>query len=824
MTSCLASRLLRIALFGLSSALCAAAPSVVASLDSGWKFFRGDPAGAEAADFDAASWRSVDLPHDWSMEDLPAGEGIVGAHDRSAPDGSDVGYLRGGVGWYRRVLADSERPEGSGLELRIEGAQQECDVWVNGTHVAFQPHGYIPFSVEIGRLLRPRPQANAIAVRVCNPERNSRWASGSGLYRGVSLRGHDAVSIAPWGAQLDTLWLDGTRAGVQATVELRNDSATPQDASVGLELTAPDGTVTRHPLGDIRIAPAASERMNATLWLKNVQTWTPDTPRLYRARFRVRQGDRLVDESTARVGLRTIQVSADRGFLLNGHSLKLRGGCVHHDNGLLGARAFADAERRRVRLLKESGFNAVRTAHNPPSTAFLDACDELGLVVIDEFTDCWEIPKKRNGYQRYFDGHAERDLQAMLARDFNHPSVVMWSIGNEIPDRFSPAGVEIAHRLAAVVRRVDPRRPITAAINGIWEDPSLAGHWAANDPAFLSLDVGGYNYMWEQYENDHVRHPQRVMCGTESYPNEAWENWAAVERHPYVIGDFVWSAIDYLGESGIAHTSYVDASVALPKRQDASHQPWPVWNSWCGDLDVIGDKKPQSFYRDVVWRRSAIELLVHEPIPAGKKEKVGSWGWPAELPSWSWAGHEGEPLTVSAYTRAARVRLTLNDRVVGEQPVDQEKGIAARFVVPWAAGTLTATALNGETVVGTKTLQTTEPAAQIRLEPEGQSHPADRGALVFIPISLVDANGARVATSDVTLNAIIEGEAELCAFGSADPADVNPLADATTRTFRGRALLILRSTGKPGRVHVEITAPSLSKGTADLAFGTPVRS
>jgi beta-galactosidase len=788
------------------------------NLDQAWRFHRGEIANAEATDCDDTGWRVLDLPHDWSIEDLPtgAGKGITGPHDPNTPEGSDVGYVRGGIGWYRRILSDAERPAGSGLELIVHGAQQECDIWVNGAHVAFQPHGYIPARVEIGAHLRPRPQANVIAIRVSNPERNSRWYSGAGLYRNVTLRGHEDLYVPTWGARLDTVWLEGERANVHVRVQVRNDSATPRDADVDVELTAPDGTTSRHALSQIRLAAGTTEWINSWLWLKDAQPWSPETPRLYRARVRVRDGDRVVDEYTTHFGVRTVAVSAERGFLLNGKPVELRGANLHHDNGLLGARAFPDAERRRVRLMKANGYNAIRTAHNPPSIAFLDACDETGLLVIDEFSDSWQLPKKPNGYQRYFDTHAERDLTTMIARDFNHPAIVLWSIGNEIPERFNPAGVVVGRRLAEIVRREDPRRFVTASVNQIWEDPSTGGKWEVNDAAFSVLDVGGYNYRWQKYESDHARHPLRVMYAAESYPNEAWENWQAVEKLPYVIGDFVWTAMDYLGESGIGHTAYVEASQPLNNDQDAAHMAWPVWNAWCGDLDLIGDKKPQSRYRDVVWRRSALEILVHEPIPPGKKEKVGSWGWPAELPTWNWPGQEGQPLQVSVYTRAQRVRLGLNGRVLGEQDVDSEKGICARFVVPWEAGTLKATTFNADQVVATKELRTSGPAARLSVSPEANEVCADPAALVFVPISVVDAAGDLVPDASLPLTVEVEGEARLCALGSGDPADVESLSDATTRTFRGRALAILRATGKSGSVRLRVSAPGLPSARADV--------
>lgn len=788
-------------------------------LDTGWRFYRGDVTAAEATAFDDSDWRVLDIPHDWSIEDLPGGENALGPHDPQTPDGSDVGYMRGGVGWYRRVLGDAERPAGDGLELILHGTQQECDIWINGRHVAFQAHGYVPVRVEIGPYLRARPQPNLIAVRVANPERNSRWYSGSGLYRAVSLRGHGPAFIPTWGARMDTLWLDGNQAGLQARVQVRNDRRLPQDVLLEVEIESPDGSRSAHPLGSVRLAGGATECLNALLRLKNVRAWSPGHPSLYRARFRVREGAAILDEYETRFGVRTIAVDAERGLLLNGVSFKLRGANLHHDNGLLGARAFPDADRRRVRLMKANGFNAIRTAHNPPSIAFLDACDEEGLLVIDEFADSWQLPKKTNGYQRYFDAHAEADLALMVARDFNHPSVIMWSIGNEIPERFSRTGVSVGHRLAGVVRREDPRRFVTASVNHIWEDPSLGGRWEANDPAFSVLDIGGYNYAWQKYREDHERCPARTMYGAESYPKEALQNWNEVERLPYVLGDFVWAGMDYIGESGIGHTGYVDASAVLAGGQDASHSPWPVWNAWCGDLDLIGDKKPQSLYRDVVWGLSPLEILVHEPVPPGQKEKVGSWGWPAELPTWNWTGQEGRPMKVSVYTRAPHVRLELNGRLVGEQDRASAEGISLLFEVPWESGVLTATASDSGKTVARKVLKTTGPASGLRLQTDSAEIRADRAALVFVSISIVDSQGLLVSGTPVPLAATVTGEAELCAFGSGDPAALGSVSDAQAKSFRGRALAILRSSGKAGVARLTVRCPGLPDASVDLAVG-----
>ncbi|MGC3990681.1 MAG: glycoside hydrolase family 2 TIM barrel-domain containing protein [Chthoniobacteraceae bacterium] len=337
-------------------------------------------------------------------------------------------------------------------------------------------------------------------------------------------------------------------------------------------------------------------------------------------------GGSTVDTATTSFGIRKVEVDAGHGLRINGEPLKLKGGCIHHDNGPLGAVAIDRAEERRVELLKANGFNAVRCAHNPPSPAFLDACDRLGLLVIDEAFDQWNQQKMDNAqdYHLYFKEWLARDISAMVRRDRNHPSVIMWSIGNEIPEQFK-SGPATAKRLRSAVLAEDATRPITQAVCGYGKD---GRDWEKiSDPAFVNLDVGGYNYLPGKYEGDHTRHPERVMMGTESYPKRLFESWAQVEKHPYVIGDFVWTALDYFGESGIGHSVVTDG-------KNPFFMSWPWHDGWCGDLDICGFKKAQSYYRDVVWKRSPIEMEVHAPIPAGLTEKVSDWGWPDEVPSW----------------------------------------------------------------------------------------------------------------------------------------------------------------------------------------------
>jgi len=779
-------------------------------LNEGWRFSLGETPGAEAPGFDDGAWERVDLPHDWNIE----ARGPGGPHDKDTPEGASVGYFRGGTGWYRKHFAVAASDAGKEMDILFDGVQQDCDVWINGSYLGFQPHGYIAFHYAMSAHLNGRGRDNVIAVRAVNPDVNSRWYAGSGLYRQVSVRAHDPLHIPVWGARVDTVWLFEGKALLQLALDVQNDRPGPEDLTVELVLNGPDGVTSVRTLGKLHVVAGAHERMNESLILDPVRAWSPDRPELYQAEFRLIQKDKVVDCLRQAFGVRTISVSSETGLLVNGVPVKLKGGCIHHDNGILGAEAFPDAELRRVAILKENGFNAIRTSHNPPSSAFLDACDSLGMLVVDEFADSWELPKKANGYQRYFDAHWEHDLSSMIARDYNHPSVIVWSIGNEIPERADSPGVEIGRRLAAFVHRENPRRPVTNAICGAYDNPSLHGEWEPNAPAIALVDIGGYNYFLSKYESDHAANPGRVMMGTESFPRQAFENWREIAKDSYVLGDFVWTAMDYAGESGIGHSSYEAIADGPGTLAGWAQMPWPWWISWCGDLDITGVKKPQSFYRDVVWERSPVEVMVHEPVPAGMREKVGLWGWPAEFPSWNWPGQEGRVLSVNVYSRAQRVRLELNGRLVGECQIDAAKGITATFAVPYEPGILKASALEGGQVVGTRQIETTGPASAVRVLPEHERVTADRQSLIYIPVEIVDAKGAWVPEAAVPLTLSVGGPAELKAFGTGNPTDVSPLQGPRVTSFRGRALAILRSTGKPGKIVVSVKGAGVTGASA----------
>jgi beta-galactosidase len=510
--------------------------------------------------------------------------------------------------------------------------------------------------------------------------------------------------------------------------------------------------------------------------------------------------------------------------LLNGESIKLKGGCLHHDNGFLGSAAIDRAEIRKVEIMKDNGYNAIRCAHNPPSETFLNACDRLGILVIDEFTDMWESYKNPQDYSRFFREWWNKDLTDMMLRDRNHPGIIMWSIGNEIPESSTPAGILIGKQLADRVKALDNTRAVTEAISEIF----TPGGWKNTTNAIELLDVAGYNYTWTKYESDHETYSSRIMYASESFPGDAYDSWKLVEKLPYVIGDFVWSASDYIGEVSVGSATIVPearkmkfkmptelklpAGVNIFDLMGKMPSLWPYFISGCGDIDITGEKKAQMFYRDVLWDKSRLEINVHAPIPAGYAENLSGWGWPDELPGWTWKGNEGKPLQVRVFTKASHVKLELNGKTIGEKDLTVEDKYTAEFEVPYQPGELKAIAFEKGNEIASKVLKTAGEPSAIRLGADRNQIKADRNDLAFIKIEIVDINGERVPSDSISMNLILEGKGELIASGNADPKGMTNVNKTQIKPFRGNAQAIIRPLNSVGVVKLRAESNGLKTG------------
>jgi beta-galactosidase len=783
----IASLTLFFALIVAVSSLQASEPSRQRLLmDLGWKFNLGNVEGTEAPTFDDNAWRSVDLPHDY---------GIEGQVSRNNPGGRSAGYFPSGLGWYRRTFIAPQSWKGKQVSVEFGGVYMNADVWINGKQLGSHPYGYTAFYYDITPHLK-LGEKNVIAVRVDNTHfGNTRWYSGSGIYRHVWMNVTNPVHVSQWGTFVTTPEVSESKAQVVVQTKVQNDSDAAKDGTLTTLILDSDGKTVATANSPLKLAAKADGTLVQTISVASPKMWMPETPVLYKAVSRVTVGGADSDEYLTTFGMRTLKFSLENGLQINGKTIKLCGGCVHHDNGCLGAAAFDRAEERRVELLKAAGFNAIRTAHNPPSEEFLDVCDRLGMLVMDESFDCWEQGKNTYDYNVSFKEWWQRDMDAMLLRDRNHPSVFMWSIGNEIPGRENANGLRICKMLADYVRTLDTTRATTSAVNG-----------STNiDAFFANLEVGGYNYNLNNAASDHQRAPSRIIVCTESFPNATFDYWRRVSQTPYIIGDFVWTALDYIGESGIG-------------RWTNSSEPSPFWHgSWCGDLDSTCYRKAISHYRNIVWNRTEkIYLAVREPLINNGRITLDGWGlWPT-WESWTWPGMEGKDLTVNVCSCCDKVRLYLNDKLLAEQPTTQNEQFLASFTVPYAPGTLKAIGLQNDKEVAECILRTAGDAAKIRLTPDRSKLRADCQDLSYITVEILDKDDRPQPNADNLIKFSISGPGTIAGMDNGDMRDEEPYKGNQRKVWHGRGIVVIRSSSSPGDIKLTASADGLAPATISI--------
>ncbi|GEM_PF-83413 len=758
--------------------------------DADWRFHRGDVEAGESSAYDDTSWRLLDLPHDWSIEDLP---GTQSPFDPNAISALDGGFTTGGTGWYRKRFPAPDELRGKRVELQFDGIYMNADVWLNGRHLGNHPYGYTSFWYDVTDYLR-FGQENVVAVRVRNEGVNSRWYSGSGIYRHVWLRVVEPVHVKPWGVCVITPDAHESSAKVNVKSELVNESDQLAKITLITRILDAKGAEVVRIEDRHNIQPEVSRQFSQDGVVRSPLLWSPESPTLYTAVVEVRDEDCLLDRVQTRFGIRTLDFDVEKGFLLNGKPTLLKGGCVHHDNGPLGSAAFDRAEQRRVELLKAAGFNTIRCAHNPPSEAFLDACDRLGMLAIDEAFDMWAEPSKPQDYHLYFNEWWQRDIDSMVLRDRNHPCIILWSIGNEIPNMDSPAVAKTAATLAEYVHRLDPTRPVTAAVNALSEK---------KDPFFTALDVCGYNYGLAHYDSDHKRLPKRIMYGSESYALDAYEYWVAVLDRPWVIGDFVWTAFDYVGEASIGWRGYM---------QEKNFYPWTL--AYCGDIDTCGWKRPQSYYRDVLWSdEPQVSLFVHPPEPSfelnPKRESWSRWHFDDVLADWTWPGREGQPFKVDVYSSCDEVELFINGQSRGKKATNRDTRFRAAFDVPYQAGSLKAVGYRGGKQAAVAELRTVGQPARIKLSVDRTRIKADGQDLSYITVELLDAEGVRHPKAQDLVTFEIQGPGSIVAVANANPISTESYRRPQRKAWRGRCLVIVRSARRTGSIVLRASTQGL---------------
>ena len=796
-------------------------PRERASFDDDWKFNLGDTPGAQASDFDDAGWRPVTLPHDWSIE---------GHIDPKAPTGGPGGFYPTGIGWYRHHFSAPAAWQGKKVNVEFEGVYENADVFLNGQKLGTVHYGYTTFVIDLTRALKIG-EPNVLAVRVDNSQqKNTRWYSGSGIYRHVWLTVTDPIHILHDGVFAFTTEADAQAANVEIQVATQNETDTPRPAVIQAVVLGPDGT----PLGrkDVPCELRGTYTVTCEVPIQRPPLWSPETPQLCRVVARVQVGDRTVDATSNPFGIRALAWSPEKGLTINGQTYKLSGGCIHHDNGVLGACAFDRAEERKIELLKAAGFNAIRTAHNPPSPALLDACDRLGMLVMDEAFDCWAKGKNSKDYSLYFKDEWQEDLGAMIRRDRNHPAVVLWSVGNEIPDVYAPMGAEYEPKMVALIHSLDKTRPVTNGIVG-WPTNAktpvseVAERAARGEAVWNALDIVGVNYALSHHIAEHDQHPQRILVSTESMPpvGKAYET----ADHPYVVGDFVWSAQDYLGESGVGRWFYEgDPSEPLnpPKPGEAPGMVHPITHGddrlfpWHGanpgNLDLLGNRKAAASLRNILWNMGEkLALAVRQPERDRKIIVVG-WGWHPTWESWTWPGEEDKPMQAEVYSRYEQVRLYLNDKLIGEAPTTREQNFTARFTLNYAPGTLRAVGVEGGKEIGEIRLETTGAPAAVRLTPDRTNIRADGQDLSFVAVDVVDEAGRVQPNADEEVEFDLKGPGGIAGLGNAWLKNEEPYQGTRCHVYHGRALVVVRATRETGPIILSARSGTLSPATVTL--------
>ena len=803
----------------------------------------------------------VQLPHDYM---------IAGDVFADAPSGGASGYYNAGTAHYVKEIVIPAEWEGERIALQLDGAMMNATVEVNGSLACLQHYGYASFETDITRLVYPGKK-NRICITV-NPsmQPNSRWYSGAGLFRGVSLLHMPKLHVAFGGLSGYTGKIEFDAAGrpaaafLQVSAEIRNEYAENRLAEVTFALVneATD-EIVKSSKTLIQVQALSSGTARMTLTVDNPLLWDAEAPHLYRLQAVVKDAGTFKthivpnphpteDCDSVLFGIRTIEVDVKHGLRINGRKVKLRGGCLHHDNGPIGAVTLYDAEARKVKKLKEVGFNAIRTTHNPPSSALIEACDRLGMYVFDEAFDAWGMGKQPGDYNQYFSTDWEKDLTAFVKRDRCHPCVVLWSTGNEITERGGlNDGYVWADRLAETIRRLDPSRPVSNGVcsfwNGLddelqaeqmrrWREKSAGGLqnadagredllWEQYTEAFANgLDVVGYNYMEDRYAQDHQLFPERVILGSENYPREIGMHWPMIEETPWVIGDFTWTAWDYIGEAGIGKATFYEPGHPSIGNPWAEPSPFPWRTANDADFDITGQIRPQGVYRRIVWGSPETGLFSYDPAVTGKVETLSNWGFPGVWRRWNWQGQEGHPVNLIVFSRAEEVELLVNGISQGRRKAGESliHGMPLTFLfhAEYRPGTVEAVSYTDGKEVSRTALSTTGRPAAIRLTAETDSMTAGGESLCYVCAELVDENGRTVPDAELLLRAEVTGAARLLGFGSGNPITAENYSRGQFTTWQGRALAVLQAGWEPGEALLTVFADGLPAAEIKL----PVRN
>ncbi len=786
-----------------------AQPERRSNFDSQWKFFKGDTEGAQSNGFKDGSWRTLDLPHDWSIE---------GPFSQDAPAGDTGAYLPTGIGWYRKQFILPAATRGKRVGLQFDGVYQRSEVWINGVSLGMRPYGFTTFSYDLTPHLKTVGRPNQIAVRVDNSlQPNCRWYTGSGIYRHTWLLITDPIHFAHWGTFVTTPSIFPESASVEIATRVVNESDADAACDLTTEILDPKGTVVQQGSSTMSIQAKGDVTFSRRLLVASPALWSISTPNLYTLRSTLRSRGEQLDQDSTTFGIREVKFDVDRGFLLNGEHVKMNGVCIHGDCGSVGTAVPERMWERRLELLKQMGCNSIRLSHNPPAPELLDLLDTMGFLVMAEAFDEWKQPKLQTplyGYHKYFDEWSARDMTAMIERDRNHPSIVIWSAGNEMPDQSDPRGPQTLQTLLDIMRSKDPTRLVTAACDQIAAEPKAAS------PEFLEkLDVVGYNYVdrWRDrrekfYAIDRHDYPKRRFIGTETSsifgprgayaaetPDDPFFGRASntaieveqlqkfIQTYDYVSGDFIWTGIDYLGEAR-----------------------WPAKIASSGALDTCGFPKDAYYFYQSRW---ATDPVLHL------------------FPHWNWAGREGKVITVTCYTNCDTVELFLNGSSLGvkgyafprpgmvgtygnyparAKAVQTTADLHLSWDVPFTAGTLTAKGVKDGKVIRTVEVTTTGNPAKLALtvdRPLISRRPSD---VAHVTVQVLDHEGRVVPTANDEITFALTGAGRILGLDNGQPDSHESYQGPSRRVFDGLALVVVQSSGVPGTLTLSASSPALA--------------
>lgn len=796
-----------------------------------WLFWNSKDAFALVWDIPEIA-KKIQLPHDAMLEN--------DAHEGSL-NGSNTGFYDGGSYTYVKMYESKPGDKQRNIMLRFDGVYMNTFVYVNGQLAANRPYGYSQFYVPISHLLKEEGE-NEIRVQVRNGAMaNSRWYSGSGIYRDVYMLTSGATYISQEGPKVITEDCDDEFATIKVETKIVNKDFSGKELCFSIKVYDENDNLVNQDTGVVYVRGNEEKTFYSRLNINNPKLWSEDTPALYTVRVSLEEKGETVDEDVATFGIRKLSLDASHGLRVNGKEVKLRGACIHHDNGVLGAKTYYESEYRRVKILKESGFNAIRMSHHPASPALLRACDELGVYVMDETFDMWTRAKSDYDYNLFFTDWWKKDVEAMVEKDFNHPSVVLYSIGNEIPEIGTNEGSRLAAEISDLCHELDGTRYTLASINGVFAAGDAVGKITAdvagevkdqddsvnvNDfmtimdkymdkivvhpeitkvlkKACVATDIAGYNYMTARYALDAKEEPNRIMVGSETYPPEIAVNWREVNKYPQVIGDFTWTGWDYLGEAGVGIPAYKWGEGGFGAHFPAKH-------AYTGDIDITGFRRPLSYYREIVFGlRKAPYIAVQNPAHYGENLIKTPWVMSDAISSWTYDGYENKPVVVEVYANGDEVELFLNDESLGKKAVSESDNCRVIFETKYAEGTLKAVSYKENRVLGEYVLKTVE---NEKIHASFDTNVPVESELVYINVA-IGADGDQVNTAkEYQLTAELEGDGQLLGIGSGDPKAQNSYLGNTTQTWNGRALIVVRKGS--GKTVVKISS--------DNGYGTEI--